>query len=175
MNWALPWNNGVTVIHASSAVSRTNDTHSSAKKYIWACGMATPLDGPVVPEVKNTDARSCGYTSGSSTSLPAGRSASSSSHGAASHPASRSTLIALSCSPVSMIQNLVMSLAASCTATNRSAYTSSITANLASTVRTWWARKSCSYAVLIGTSTSPETAVPTHVRTNREEFAATMT
>ena len=107
--------------------------------------------------------------------MPSASSASSSSHGAASQPASRSSSIALSCWPLSITQNLVIVEAASLTATNRSAKTSSITASLASTVRTWWARKSCSYAVLIGTSTSPATAVPIQVRTNRDEFCATST
>ena len=66
---------------------RVSDTHSSAKKYIWAWGIITPLDGPVVPDVKKIDARSRGETS---TGSP-GSDASRASHGSASQPASRST------------------------------------------------------------------------------------
>ena len=51
MNCAFPWNSGVVVRYVSSAVSRVNETTSWPKKYICECGIATPLDGPVVPEV----------------------------------------------------------------------------------------------------------------------------
>ena len=69
---------------------------------------------------------------------------SSSSQGAASQPAARRVASASSRWPVSMTQNLRIVLAASATSTNRAAYTSSTTASVASTVLTWWARKSCS-------------------------------
>ncbi|MDT4869414.1 hypothetical protein FQZ97_1044400 [compost metagenome] len=125
MNWALPWNRGVTDIHASSGVNRTSDTHSSAKKYICACGIATPLLGPVVPEVKSTEARSWGRTSGSASVAPttsgAVAASSSSSNGAASQPAARRVASAWSREPVSMTQNLRIDLAASAIATKRAA------------------------------------------------------
>ena len=66
MNCALPWNSGPTDMNASASVSRVSDTHSSAKKYICACGIATPLDGPVVPDVKKIEASCSGATAGSS-------------------------------------------------------------------------------------------------------------
>ena len=68
---------------------RVSDTHSSAKKYIWAWGIITPLDGPVVPDVKKIDARSRGETSAGSPGLDASRA----SHGSACQPASPSTAI----------------------------------------------------------------------------------
>src|SRR2546423_1418549 len=98
MNWALPWNSGVTVRYVSSAVSLVSDTTSSPKKYICACGIATPLDGPVVPDVKKTDARLRGDGSGSSTRGPDSRS----SHGAAAQPAVRNVASAVSRDPVSI-------------------------------------------------------------------------
>ena len=72
MNWALPWNNGVTVRYVSRSVSRVRATTSWPKKYIWECGMATPLDGPVVPEVKNTEATERAAGAGSCRRPPAG-------------------------------------------------------------------------------------------------------
>ena len=51
MNCALPWNSGVVVRYTSSGVSRVSETTIWAKKYSWPNGMATPLEGPVVPDV----------------------------------------------------------------------------------------------------------------------------
>lgn len=105
MNWALPWNSGVTAMAASLSVSRVRQAVSAAKKNICACGIATPLDGPVVPEVKKMEARERGETSGSSPS----RSTVRSSHRSACHPALRSLSIAWSTSPLSITQKRSMS------------------------------------------------------------------
>src|SRR4029077_7519046 len=51
MNWAFPWNSGVTVREGSARVSRVSATMIEPNMYICACGIATPFDGPVVPEV----------------------------------------------------------------------------------------------------------------------------
>ena len=50
MNVALPWNSGVVVVNVLG-VSRVRLTTIWAKKYSCEKGMATPLDGPVVPDV----------------------------------------------------------------------------------------------------------------------------
>lgn len=86
----------------SSGVSRVSDTTSWPKKYICACGIATPLDGPVVPDVKKIEARSVGSGSGQDlVSVPR----SNSSQRDACQPFARSSSIAASAEPVSMIQN----------------------------------------------------------------------
>ena len=72
------------------------------KKYIWACGIATPLDGPVVPDVKKIEAKLVGSGSGHDrVSVPC----TSSSQRDACQPFARSSSIAASAEPVSMIQN----------------------------------------------------------------------
>ena len=73
---------------------RVSDTHSSAKKYIWAWGIITPFDGPVVPDVKKIDARSRGETSANSP----GGGASRASHGSAAKPAPTSAAMPSSAS-----------------------------------------------------------------------------
>ena len=57
-------------MNVSASVSRVSDTHSSAKKYMWAWGIITPFDSPVVPDVKKIDPRSRASTVGSSAVPP---------------------------------------------------------------------------------------------------------
>ena len=93
-----------------------SETHSSAKKYIWAWGIITPLDGPVVPDVKKIEARSRGSTSTGS----AGCDASNRSHGSASQPASRKAAMPASASSPAT-QNRSMDWQAAWDSTKRSA------------------------------------------------------
>ena len=139
MNCALPWNSGVQVKYTSSAVSRCRLTTSWPKKYICACGMATPLEGPVVPEVKKIDAWTCG--GGVGNSAPGRAPCASSSHGAAAQPAPVSVAIAASRLPVSTTQNFSITRAGSPTAGNFAAWTSSITAQRGAATVIWWSRK----------------------------------
>jgi len=139
MNCALPWNKGVQVRYVSSLVSRVSETTSWPKKYIWECGMATPLDGPVVPEVKKIEARLVGSGSGSRpVTVPCSRS----SQGAAAHPLARSRPMAACAEPVSMTQNFSIWRVNASMATNRSANTSSMTAHRGWTVTAWCLRNS---------------------------------
>ena len=87
--WLLPWNSGPADMYTSASVSRVSETHWSAKRCMWACGIMTPFDRPVVPEVKKTDPRSEWRTGGRSTGPPAGASSSNSSQPETAKPASR--------------------------------------------------------------------------------------
>ena len=92
-----------------------------------------------MPEVKKIDACRCG--GGVVNSAPGRAPCASSSHGAASQPAPRSTSSASSRVPVSITQNFSMTVAESATARNLAACTSSITAQRGPATTIWCSRK----------------------------------
>ena len=130
--------------------------------------MATPLAGPVVPEVKKIEARLCGVVSGRA----AWPSAASSCHGAAARPPDRSSSIASAWRPVSITQNRSIIEVCGPSTARRAASTSSTMAQRGAEVTTWWRRNSPSYATLIGTSTRSASPQANQDRTKAEELAA---
>src|SRR6478752_4923339 len=108
------------------------------KRTQWACGMTTPFDGPVVPEVYMTQAVSAARGNGPSHS------------GADCHPV-RSTTSGPAADPRA---SRTARVPASSATTNRAPQSSS-----------WWARNEPSRAVLTGTMTAPSRPRPSHTRT----------